>query len=338
MFQKILTVSIAAYNAAQYLDEALQPFVQSKYKDNIEVLIIDDGSKDDTAKIGEAYQQKYPNTFKLVSKENGGWGSTLNAAISIGTGKYFKQLDGDDYFSHENLDDFIIFLQNTDADLIHSPFMTFSDSNGAILRILSSGRDLPWRKTLNISEIPFFCPAMHTVTVKLDILKKNNIFITEKCFYTDVEFVLKTINYCHTFSHYELPIYYYRLGRNGQSMSIAGVRKNWKDHLKMLYTMLEYEKNEVKSDKVLALFDERLQTVCEWQYLFFMYLEPTIEHKHAMMEFDLKLKEDYPQYYYRIHNKRVKFLRKNKFIAFPLISKIQLIRDKMTKRNIFEGA
>ena len=81
------------------------------YKDELEVLIVDDGSKDDTAEIAKRYEERYPNTFKLVKKENGGWGSTLNKGIEIGTGKYFKQLDGDDYFSHENLDDFILYLK-----------------------------------------------------------------------------------------------------------------------------------------------------------------------------------------------------------------------------------
>ena len=78
MSQKILTVSIAAYNVSNYLDEALKPFVESAYRDNLEVLIIDDGSKDNTAEIARSYQEKYPDIFKLVSKENGGWGSTLN--------------------------------------------------------------------------------------------------------------------------------------------------------------------------------------------------------------------------------------------------------------------
>jgi len=169
--------------------------------------------------------------------------------------------------------------------------MTFSDINGAILRIYSSGWDLPWRKTLKISEIPFFFPAMHTVTVKLTILQENSIFITEKCFYTDVEFVLKIINHCLTFSYYELPVYYYRLGRTGQSVSIEGLRKNWKDHLKMLYTILEYQRNNILTEQVNHLITERIRNVCEWQYLSFLYLEnPNDQIKKELISFDEKLK------------------------------------------------
>ena len=60
MNQKILTVSIAAYNVSKYLDEALEPFTNSMYKDELEVLIVDDGSKDDTAEIAKQYEERYP--------------------------------------------------------------------------------------------------------------------------------------------------------------------------------------------------------------------------------------------------------------------------------------
>ena len=83
MNQKILTVSIAAYSVSKYLDEALEPFTNSMYKDELEVLIVDDGSKDDTAEIAKRYEERYPNTFKLVKKKNGGWGSTLNKGIEM---------------------------------------------------------------------------------------------------------------------------------------------------------------------------------------------------------------------------------------------------------------
>lgn len=337
MKNKILTVSIAAYNVSKYLDEALKPFIMARNKDDIEVLIIDDGSKDNTADIAKGYERKYPGIFKLISKENGGWGSTLNVGIKEGCGKYFKQLDGDDYFSYENLDNFIDYLKEADSDLIHSPFMTFSDKNGSILRILSSGWDIPHRRTIYLENIPTFCPAMHTVTVKLNLLKNNNIKITEKCFYTDVEFVLKMIGFCKTISFYELPIYYYRLARNGQSMSIEGVRKNWKDHLKMLFTLLEYEKDYINEKKIKEIFNNRLKAVCEWQYIFFFALSYSTENKRALIEFDNKLRKEYPEYYNSINNNAVKFLRKINFLGSSIVGKIQTYRDKKKKLNIFEG-
>ena len=96
---KLLTISIAAYNVESTLEDALSPFCECENKDKLEVLIIDDGSKDETAEIGKEYERQHPDIFRVISKKNGGWGSTLNVGIQEGKGRYFKQLDGDDYFS-----------------------------------------------------------------------------------------------------------------------------------------------------------------------------------------------------------------------------------------------
>lgn len=104
--------------------------------DKIEVLIVNDGSTDRTEEIAEKYVRQSSGSIRLINKENGGWGSTLNTAIQAGHGKYFKQLDGDDFYSYENLDDFVLFLEQNDSDIVYSPFVTFDDKTGAVLRVV----------------------------------------------------------------------------------------------------------------------------------------------------------------------------------------------------------
>lgn len=338
MVNKILTVSIAAYNVSNTLEEALRPFVKSNRKNELEVLIVNDGSTDDTAAIAQKYEKLYPETFRLIDKKNGGWGSTLNAGMKYGTGKYFKQLDGDDYYSEENLDNFIDFLAQTNADMVYSPFVTFTDKNGALLRIIGDyGRYVPTGEIMKLGEVNGFTPAMHAVCFKLDLLKQNNISIMEHCFYTDVEFVLKSLNYCHTMIFYPYPVYCYRLARNGQSMSVGGVRKHYLDHLKMLFTMLEYERKYVVRDSVNEIFQNRLLAVCNYMYYFFFALEGTEKERSELMEYDRRLREGYPDYYYKINNHAVKLLRKLHFHGYKAIARIQTMRDKRRKINIFEG-
>ncbi len=101
--EKTLSISIAAYNVEEFLKNTLDSLVAPEIMDDIEVLIIDDGSKDNTAAIGKEFVDKYPNSFKVISKPNGGYGSTINAAIDAATGQYFKTLDGDDWYDTENL-------------------------------------------------------------------------------------------------------------------------------------------------------------------------------------------------------------------------------------------
>lgn len=336
--KKILTVSIAAYNVESTLEECLIPFTKSRYKDELEILIINDGSKDQTVEIAKRYVREYPNTFFLVNKDNGGWGSTLNSGMQHGTGKYFKQLDGDDYFSNENLDRFVEFLKLTNADMVYSPFVLFTDKNGAILRIAGNYQNtVPVNTLMHFDEIPDFVPAMHSLCVKTEILKEHSIQITEHCFYTDVEFVLKCCNFCQTLIFFSLPVYYYRLARSGQSMSIQGVRKHYRDHLKMLWTMLRYEKENIISSWAKETFHKRLLLACEFQYIFFFALEGTEKERQELIQFDNNLQENYPKYYSEIGNGAVKLLRKFHYHGYKWIGKIQTNRDKRKKINVFEG-
>ena len=110
MSKKILTISIAAYNVSETIDECLSHFVNCKRLDDLEILIINDGSTDDTTEKVKKYTDKYPNSFILINKENGGWGSTLNKGMEVATGKYFRQLDGDDYYDEKNVDLLVDYL------------------------------------------------------------------------------------------------------------------------------------------------------------------------------------------------------------------------------------
>ena len=94
---KILTITIPSYNVEPYMNEVLPTFLDPAVMDKIEILIVNDGSKDGTAALGKEYEAKYPGVITLVDKENGGHGSTINKGIELATGKYFKVVDGDDW-------------------------------------------------------------------------------------------------------------------------------------------------------------------------------------------------------------------------------------------------
>ena len=86
--QKILSISVAAYNMEKFIRQNLDSFVHSAVAKDIEVLVIDDGSKDATAEIVREYERKYPDTVRLIQQENAGPGSTVNRGMDHATGKY----------------------------------------------------------------------------------------------------------------------------------------------------------------------------------------------------------------------------------------------------------
>lgn len=337
---KILSISIAAYNVEKTLREALEPFLMENVRELVDVMIINDGSTDSTKDIAMEYQLEYPDTFRLINKENGGWGSTLNVGIKNAIGKYFKQLDGDDYYSYENLYEFLMFLKKIDADMIHSPFVTYSDGSGILQELGVYEGDyskFPINRVIGLDECTNFIPAMHSSTFLTKVLQQSDIKITEKCFYTDVEFILKSLNNCSTIAFFEKPIYYYRLARDGQSMSVTGVRKHYTDHQKMLLGMLEYYTKNVTKDEYKKIFIDRLSGAVTMQYIFYFALECTDKQKNELREFDTLLKNKYNFFYYLEKGRPVSFLRKTSFLGYNIIAKYKMMKDKKLKRNIFEG-
>ena len=137
---KVLTISIAAYNVEKYIRQALDSLL-IKDIDKLEILVEDDGGTDGTADIVKEYEKKYPNSIKLVHKENGGYGSTINKSIGIATGKYFKQLDGDDWYDKSNLQKLVNILEKINSDVVYSPYVEVYEKNNLKKTIDSIEKD-----------------------------------------------------------------------------------------------------------------------------------------------------------------------------------------------------
>lgn len=94
---KILTIVIPAYNVENYIEKTIESLIIPEILDDIEILIINDGSLDTTEQKALVYEEKYPDSIRIISKNNGGHGSAINCGIQNATGKYVKILDGDDW-------------------------------------------------------------------------------------------------------------------------------------------------------------------------------------------------------------------------------------------------
>ena len=91
---KILSIVVPTYNVEKYLERCIDSLVyDEKVLNDLEILIVNDGSKDNSLQIAKKYEKQYPNTIKVIDKENGGHGSTINAGLKVATGKYFRVID-----------------------------------------------------------------------------------------------------------------------------------------------------------------------------------------------------------------------------------------------------
>lgn len=324
--EKTLSISIAAYNVENFLKDTLNSLVAPEIMDDIEVLIVDDGSKDHTAVIGKEFEDKYPNSFKVISKPNGGYGSTINAAIDAATGKYFKTLDGDDWYDTKNFICFVQALKNMSADLVLTPFTMVYEKTGE-KQVVSTNRKYQENNIIfeQLPEEVYSKIKMHSITYKTSILKENNIRIGEHCFYTDIEYISFPIVYVKDVNFLDYSIYQYRIGLEGQSVSDEGFRRHYKDHLRVIDRILEFytihkEKN-LSKEKATFLFNI-LKALINTQYGIFFKLDNTEQTKRELIDFDTKLKQINPMLYESAQGKRVVLLRKLNFKMFGLIKNL----------------
>ncbi|MBO5745555.1 MAG: glycosyltransferase family 2 protein [Clostridia bacterium] len=223
---KTLTVSIAAYNVEKYIEKTLDSLCCSKYLEDMEILVQTNAATDLTVQVAKKYEEKYPSSIRVVEREvNGGYGSTINDSISMATGKYFKTLDGDDWYDSEHLDEFISELKTLDSDLVICDFSAYADEQLASKWTPSS---LEPRKEYT-PDVLTDC-RMHSLTVRTSILQENNISITENCFYTDIEYFLKSFKFANSVIYIPLNIYCYRVGMNEQSVSLKSHLRNLADY------------------------------------------------------------------------------------------------------------
>lgn len=229
--EKLLTVCIPTYNMEALLGRCLDSFILDQdTMDKLQILVVNDGSKDNSSKIGHEYEAKYPNTFKVIDKQNGNYGSCINAALKVATGKYFRICDSDDRYEKANMVEYIDLLCSSSADIVFSPYYILDfDSN---INRKMEAYPVENGKMVSLSDITWAADnnmrykAMHCMAVKTNNLTRNNYFQTEGISYTDTQFVFYSILYSDTCIFFDKPIYYYYLGRDGQTMSVASMVKS----------------------------------------------------------------------------------------------------------------
>lgn len=328
--EKILTISIASYNVEKYIEKTLNSLIIDNI-DLLEVLVIIDGSKDKTMEIAKKYEKKFPGTFRVIYKENGGYGSTINTGIENAKGKYFKQLDGDDWYNTENLNQLCLDLKNIDVDVVYSSFIEHNDKTNEEKKIKCELDEFPYENILEniISKVDKRI-TMHSLMFKTKLLKENDIKIQEHCFYTDTEYVFYPLIYSKTIYVFKDAIYVYRVGNEGQSVSRKGRLKHYNDILqvgnRLLNETKRLEKISPNLRKYLEKYLSQLFSVTIGGYL--ILLPPTKENYNLIKEFDNKILETNKEIYNNMdkYSKLVKKIRKANYFSYKILYYLKKVK------------
>ncbi len=331
---KVLTITVPSYNVEKFLENTLDSFVDERILADIEVLIVDDGSKDNTAKIGKSYEDKYPDSFRVISKENGGHGSTINRGIKEARGRYFKVVDGDDWVDSDGFYELIQKLKTCEADYVVTNYYEVDDNTKEKTPVSFEWltKDLLLEFSAIAKETKI---SMHALVIRTAILKDHNIRLDEHCFYVDVEYILYPIPYVNTVEYFDIYVYMYRLAQATQSVSMAGFQKHIQNHIDVIYHVLDYineYKKQTDYNKLKGTYMARRigDMINDQASIFSSYSLREKGIKKKFMDFDVKIKEKSLYAYKRSSelSGMLRLLRKTNFRMYGLIVGLSKIRNR----------
>jgi glycosyltransferase involved in cell wall biosynthesis len=326
---KILTITVPTYNVEKYLNQCLNSFVVPEIMDELEVLIINDGSTDSSKHIGQKFVDKYPGTFRMISKENGGHGSTINKGIEEACGKYFRVVDGDDWVLSDGLISLTRLLRDLDVDLVLDNYYWVDDLTGKVsTEFYEACPGIEFYTKVpfdNVSDKIFF--KMHVITYCTEILRKAFVKIDEHCYYVDMEYMTFPLPYVNSVAAIPDYVYMYRIGQPTQSVTIENMRKRCSQHERVINRLLEYysanEKASVASKLSMSKIIARGITS---QYK--IYLSFRENYKDKLIDFEKRLKEQYPSIFKNVTNPAIAVLRLTKYRLYAIISVMVRLRSK----------
>ena len=350
---KLLTVVVPSYNASKYLDFNLRSFLEPSVPEKLEVIVVDDGSTDATAQIADAYHEKYPDTIKVVHKENGGHGSGINAGLKVATGKYFKVIDADDWVDHEALERLLDYIVSFDvADTVIDTAQIQAEAkaraqdkavfvpdviyNNYYWRLTDEAKSpneyerkaeftepfsgVEYRKVYDFEDIADRCYVkMHNMTIRTAILREHQIHIDEHCYYVDMEYIFYPMPYVETIAFLPEFLYQYQIGRQGQSMDPTKMQRNATqyDHvLASIYAYYDAHCRDIRQPNRREYIDRLISRFYASRIKILLSMPDAGNRKHEFVMMEQILKHDYRDIYDANLNPAIRILRRSGYLFY----------------------
>ncbi len=301
----VLTVVIPAYNVEKYLRHTVRTLVDHDNAHKLEILIVNDGSKDRTAEIARELEAltatENGSIVRLIDKENGGHGSVLNCGVRMARGKYLKIIDGDDTVVSAAFSKLIDILENCDSDIVMNNYIEDQYvMNAAIVHheydFMIPGveyhfDDLCWDGYGWLD----WGPLLSTSTYKVEMLRRRPFVTTEKMLYDDMEWNVNICANTDTLVYYPLDIYNYLLGRPGQSVSPEVLARKYPFHRQMVLSIIDLFENIPGLSAEKKFFLEH-KIIVKMIMTHYQLVTTELKSKKGFCDFDRELKK-HPYFY-----------------------------------------
>ena len=241
---KYISFAIPSYNSEEYMHNAIESIL--KGGEDVEIIVVNDGSKDRTSEIAKSYAEKYPTIVKAVDKENGGHGDAVNTGLKHATGLYFKVVDSDDWVDPVAYERILNTLREfagseTNLDMLLANYVY--EKEGIKHKKVMRQKGFPQDKVFTWSDIPHFFKGhyilMHSVIYRTKLLRECGLELPKHTFYVDNIYVFNPLPSVNKMYYMDVDFYRYFIGRDDQSVNETVMIRRIDQQMKVNRLMVE---------------------------------------------------------------------------------------------------
>jgi len=220
---KLLSIVVPCYNSMAYMSKCIDSLLIGG--DEVEIIIVNDGSTDETLTIANGYQEAFPQMVKVINQENKGHGGALNSGLKLASGQFFKVVDSDDWVdatSYEKILRVLRGFQKESPEMVISNFIY--DKQGKKHKAVMNYRSVfpqdqlfTWDQMKPLRKGRYL--LMHSVIYRTNVLKECELELPEHTFYVDNIFVYQPLPYVKKLYYIDIDFYHYFIGRDDQSVN-----------------------------------------------------------------------------------------------------------------------
>lgn len=242
---KLLSVVIPCYNSQEYMKYCIESLLPGG--EDLELLIVNDGSSDKTTEIANEYAKAYPSIIRAIHQINGGHGEAVNTGIKNATGLYLKVVDSDDWVDTRAYLKILNILkeftnENKSIDMFISNFV-YEKEGSKFKKVMKYDDVLPEGKIFTWDDIGKFKKGqyilMHSVIYRTQLLRNCNLVLPKHTFYVDNLFVYVPLKYVKDIYYLNVDFYRYFIGREDQSVNESVMIKRIDQQIKVNKLMID---------------------------------------------------------------------------------------------------
>lgn len=291
---KLLSVAIPCYNSQNYMRHAVETLLVGGQ--DMEIIIVDDGSSDQTYEIGLEFQEQYPDIIKVIHQENGGHGSAVNTGLREATGLYFKVVDSDDWVKEDALCEVLSTLRNlvelgTNPDMFICNYV-YEKLGEKRKKIIHYRNCMPQDCIFSWEDVGHFRQGqfilMHSVIYRTKLLRDCGLELPKHTFYVDNIYVYQPLPSVKTMYYQDLNLYRYFIGRDDQSVNENNMMKRIDQQLFVTKTLIElHDVTKLKNKPLRKYMTKYLMIMLTISSVFLMKIgtQESLEKKDELWDY-----------------------------------------------------